>query len=134
MHRFSNHRMSPIFAALFATLALSVLAPAAALAEVSNPFGGANPSQQEEAEKAKAEQTKASTSTSKGLPSDVVIGGLAVAGLLLAGIAYMIVRDARGLAPVGDGPTGGPSSHAAARLRKRRAKAKQARRQRKRNR
>jgi hypothetical protein len=54
--------------------------------------------------------------------------------LLLGGIAYLIVRDARNVAPVGDGLVGGTRQDRASRQRKRRAKAKAARQQRKRNR
>ncbi len=55
--------------------------------------------------------------------------------VLLGGIAFFIVRDARSVAPVVDGLAGaGSAQERAARLRKRRAKAKAARRQRKRNR
>jgi hypothetical protein len=56
--------------------------------------------------------------------------------VLLIGIAFVIVRDARRVASVGDGnlASGGAARDSAARLRQRRAKAKAARRQRKRNR
>jgi hypothetical protein len=64
----------------------------------------------------------------------VLVFALIAAVALLAGIAYLIVRDARSVAPVGDGLGGGSASNSAARMRKRRAKAKAARRQRKRNR
>jgi hypothetical protein len=58
-----------------------------------------------------------------------------VGAVLLGGIAFFIVRDARSVAPVGDAlAAGGSAQDRAARLRKRRAKAKAARRQRKRNR
>jgi hypothetical protein len=56
--------------------------------------------------------------------------------LLLIGIAFVIVRDARKVAPAGDPQlsAGVASSNWAAKQRKRRAKAKAARQQRKRNR
>jgi hypothetical protein len=59
-----------------------------------------------------------------------------VAVVLLLGIGFVVMRDARKVAPVGDGPVGEsrPSRDPAARLRKRRAQAKAARAQRKRNR
>jgi hypothetical protein len=57
-----------------------------------------------------------------------------IGGILLAGIAYFIVRDARSVAPVGEGGVAGrPAADAAATMRKRRAKAKAGRQQRKRN-
>ena len=60
----------------------------------------------------------------------------AAAALLLAGIAFVIVRDARRFAPANDADViEARSAHdTAVRLRKRRAKAKAARQQRKRNR
>jgi hypothetical protein len=54
--------------------------------------------------------------------------------LLLGGIAFLIVRDARNVAPVGDGLVGATTQERAAQRRKRKAKAKAARQQRKRNR
>jgi hypothetical protein len=78
-----------------------------------------------------ATTSTASTSNSKGT---ILIAG-AAALLLLCGIAFLIVRDARSVAPAGDGLLGkGGSGHdTAAMMRKRRAKAKAARRQRKQN-
>jgi beta-lactamase regulating signal transducer with metallopeptidase domain len=66
----------------------------------------------------------------------VIILALVAAVLLLVGIAFVIARDARKVAPAGDPElTAGLASRDwAARQRKRRAKAKAARRQRKRNR
>jgi hypothetical protein len=76
----------------------------------------------------------AATSSSSNTGTLMILA-LVSAAALLCGIAYMILRDARTVAPVGDGPVGGGSAgSSAARLRKRRAKAKAARRQRKRNR
>jgi hypothetical protein len=75
-----------------------------------------------------------STSTSKSIT--VVILGIGAAIVVLAGIAFVIVRDARRMAPAGESQlaTGGSARDQAARMRQRRAKAKAARRQRKRNR
>jgi hypothetical protein len=74
-----------------------------------------------------------SASNSKG----TILLAIGAAMLLLGGIAFMIVRDARNVAPAGDGLLdGGGSSKqrdTAAVMRKRRAKAKAARRQRKQN-
>lgn len=63
--------------------------------------------------------------------------GLISAGALIAGIAFLILRDAHRVAPVPDGQAtaeGRPARDVATMMRKRRAKAKAARRQRKRNR
>ncbi len=82
-------------------------------------------------------ESTASTATSNSNTSSVLVLGLAAAGALIAGIAFMILRDARRVAPVPDGQVTGagrPARDAAATMRKRRAKAKAARRQRKRNR
>jgi hypothetical protein len=90
------------------------------------------------AEEAEEEPTTqaVSTSTSSGsISSSVLVPIFVVGGALLAGIAFLIVRDARNVAPAGDGLGGaGSSQDRAAAMRKRRAKAKAARRQRKRNR
>ncbi len=79
--------------------------------------------------------TPSSASTSGGVSTGVLLPIFIVGAVLLGGIAYFIVRDARGVAPVVDGfGNAGSAQERAARLRKRRAKAKAARRQRKRNR
>jgi hypothetical protein len=77
-----------------------------------------------------------SSSTSSGTSTGtVLLLGVGAAVLLIGGIAFAIMRDARTVAPVGDGPvTGRPARDPAVSMRKRRAKAKAARRQRKRNR
>lgn len=79
--------------------------------------------------------TAAGSTSSTGASTSTVllIGGL-VAVALLAAIAFFIYRDARSVAPAGEGSLGGSSRTSATRMRKRRAKAKAARRQRKRNR
>lgn len=78
--------------------------------------------------------TAATTETTSNTGSVLWIAGGA-ALLLLGGIAFLIMRDARSVAPAGDGLLGkGGSGHdTAAMMRKRRAKAKAARRQRKQN-
>jgi hypothetical protein len=83
--------------------------------------------------------TTSTTSTSSGEPTNshtVILLVLAAAVLLLSGIAFVIVRDARRVAPATEREMiqGSSASETAARLRKRRAKAKAARKQRKRNR
>jgi uncharacterized protein HemX len=82
-------------------------------------------------------EPKASTTTSNSKSTGLLLLGLIAAGALIAGIAFMILRDARRVAPVPDGQLtaqGRPARDMAAMMRKRRAKAKAARRQRKRNR
>jgi hypothetical protein len=85
-----------------------------------------------------ATQTTATTTTSESNSnsSKVVVLALVAAVALLIGIAFVIVRDARRVAPVADGQLaeGGPARDVGAKMRRRRAQAKAARRQRKRNR
>lgn len=96
-----------------------------------------NLAQKAEAEAAEEPATKTTTSTStesSGISTSVLVPIFIAGALLLGGIAYMIIRDARSVAPVGDGLVGGTTQDKAAQYRKRRAKAKAARKQRKRNR
>lgn len=84
-----------------------------------------------------AEGESPGSSTSSSGTGTVLLLSLIAAGVLLAGIAFVIVRDAHRVAPVPEGQLGvsGRSARdAAVQMRKRRAKAKAARRQRKRNR
>jgi hypothetical protein len=69
-----------------------------------------------------------------GVSTSTLLPIFIVGAILLGGIAFFIVRDARSVAPVADTLGGGSAQERAARMRKRRAKAKAARRQRKRNR
>jgi hypothetical protein len=80
-------------------------------------------------------ETTASTEPTSNSKKTIIIA-LVAAVVLLAGIAYVIVRDAKRVAPAGDPQlVEARSAHdQAAQLRKRRAKAKAARRQRKRTR
>ncbi len=79
--------------------------------------------------------TTETSTTSSSNSSKVILLALVAAVALLVGIAFVIVRDARRVAPVEDGAlTGGSARDTAAQMRKRRAKAKAARRQRKRTR
>lgn len=94
------------------------------------------PAQGESAQSEEVEETSGSVaaSTSSGSSSTIILV-LIAAGVVLAGIAFVIVRDARKSAPVADGPgVDGASPARAAELRRRRAKAKAARRQRARQR
>jgi uncharacterized protein HemX len=117
-----------------------VAAPAAMSASIEggNSFSELSQKAQQETTPTQTTATTATTETetSSGTGSTTLIVGIAIAVALIAGIAFVIVRDARRVAPAGDAQlTEARSSRdAAARLRRRRAKAKAARRQRKRNR
>ena len=124
--------MLPRIAALL--IVLSLAAPAAALAQ-SSPFTPQPPA----AGDTQTQTTPVTISNSQAADNGGISGAgkaaiIAVGALLLAGIAWLIVRDARGRAPVVEteaGPKGtmSPQRHARAR-----AKAKRAKQQRKRNR
>lgn len=128
---------------LFA-LALSAALPGAALAELSSGhiIENANKQSEEEAAKQSATSTTAEKEkereSSQSLPGGLVLLGVGAAVILLGGIAFVVVRDARSHAPIPEGGPGavGSSSrvHSESHLRRRRAKAKAARQQRKRNR
>jgi hypothetical protein len=84
----------------------------------------------------KTTTTASTTSTQSGTSRDVILLASGAAVLLLSGIGFVIVRDARRVAPASDLEAIERSSarDSAARLRNRRSKAKAARQQRKRNR
>jgi hypothetical protein len=111
---------------------------AAAAAELSGGEGlveRANKAEQEETSSTATttgatHETESSSSSGSGT---VLILSLVAGGLLLGGIAFVIVRDARTAAPVVEGATSG-SRNSQTRMRKRRAKARAAKQQRKRNR
>jgi hypothetical protein len=92
--------------------------------------------QQETTPTTTATETNGTTTASTSNSKKTVLIIIAVAVLLLVAIAYVIVRDARRMAPAGDPQVAeARSAHdSAATLRKRRAKGKAARQQRKRNR
>ena len=77
--------------------------------------------------------TESSSSSNSGT---LIVVATGVAIVLLLGIGYVILRDARKVAPAGEGQLAEVSGtrRPASRLHKRRAQAKAARRQRKRNR
>jgi hypothetical protein len=85
-----------------------------------------------------ATKTVTAAETSTGTSKTVILLALVAAVILLSGIAFVIVRDARRVAPATEADlveVEERSAHdAAVRLRKRRAKAKAARKQRKRTR
>jgi len=80
--------------------------------------------------------TASTESTSSSNSGTLIVLATGVAIVLLVGIGYLIFRDARKVAPAGDGQLAEVSGarRPATRLHKRRAQAKAARRQRKRNR
>jgi uncharacterized protein HemX len=119
-------------------LAGGAAAPSAMSASIEggNAFNELSQKAQQETPPAQTTASTATTETSSGSGSTTLILGVAVAVALVAGIAFVIVRDARRVAPAGDAQLTEARStrDAAARVRRRRAKAKAARRQRKRNR
>lgn len=129
-------------AALAFALAAFALAPAPlALAAASFESGGAlgnlteGASEEQTTTPAKAANTGSSEETTHNSSSTVAIV-IAIGAVLLAGVAFVIIRDARRWAPAGDAELveAGGSRHSPAALQRRRAKAKAARKQRKRNR
>jgi beta-lactamase regulating signal transducer with metallopeptidase domain len=115
-----------------------VAAPTAMSAPIEggNAFSELSEKAQQETTPTQTTASTASTETSSGSDSTTLILGVIIAVALVGAIAFVIIRDARRVAPAGDAQlTEATSSRdAAARLRRRRAKAKAARRQRKRNR
>ncbi|HWX45556.1 MAG TPA: hypothetical protein VNY52_09570 [Solirubrobacteraceae bacterium] len=83
---------------------------------------------------AATKKTAATTTETSSKTSTPMILALVAAGLLLGGVAFVIVRDARSVAPVVEGAMTGGTRNPEARLRKRRARAKAAKQQRRRNR
>jgi hypothetical protein len=121
-----------------AALALALGAPATTFAALggSSAFSELTEGQtQTETTPTQTTATSATTETTNSSSSGVLVIAGGAALLLLGGIAFLIMRDARRVAPAGDGLLGkGGSGHdTAAMMRKRRAKAKAARRQRKQN-
>ena len=114
-----------------------ILCAGPGLARAQNPFAPL-PSQPSSTTTAAPATTASPTTAGSGL-SGVEQGGLIGAGILLiAGIAFLIRRDARAKAPVTSRPSAsgqrGTAQPRAKRVEQSRAKAKAARRQRKRNR
>lgn len=75
-----------------------------------------------------------STQESSSASGTTMLAAVIAGVLVLGGIAFVIVRDARSVAPVVDGMAAGGTRNPEGRLRKRRAQAKAARIQRKRHR
>ncbi len=138
--RYARRVSSRVFVplCLCAILAVAFVAPATSLAALG---GGSAFSELTEGQTQSETTPTETTTTSASAESTssnsggvlVIAGGAAL--LLLGGIAFLIMRDARSVAPAGDGllGKGGSSRDTAAMMRKRRAKAKAARRQRKQN-
>jgi hypothetical protein len=110
-------------------------APALSAAGESGAFNELSEAAQQQQTQTQTTATTGSTGSTTNSKKTVFIG-LGAAAVLLLGIAFVIVRDARRVAPAGEGQLSesGSTRDSAAALRKRRAKAKAARRQRKRNR
>ncbi|HEY5044506.1 MAG TPA: hypothetical protein VII53_01465 [Solirubrobacteraceae bacterium] len=129
----SSRRLASL--CLCAILALAAAMPATTFAALggSSAFSELTEGQTETTPTQTTATTASMETTSNSRNLIVLASGAAV--LLLAGIAFLIVRDARSVAPAGDGLLGkGGSGHdTATMMRKRRAKAKAARRQRKQN-
>jgi hypothetical protein len=130
--------------ALCGALFLALVPASAAAAAASGAGGsaynelvGGGAQEQTPTTPAKTSTTPTSATTTSGSNSKTAIFlAFGAAAVLLVGIGFVVMRDARKVAPVGDGPvsSGRPGRDPAARLRKRRAQAKAARTQRKRNR
>jgi hypothetical protein len=122
-------------AAISLAAASPAVAPAANL-EGQTPFSQLTEGGSESSE-TPTSTTSRQPSTSKSTSSAVLLLSLIAAGALLAGIAFVILRDARRVAPVPEGQigvSGRPARDTATQMRRRRAKAKAARQQRRRNR
>jgi hypothetical protein len=124
-----------------AALALTGAAAPVAMAETATAGGGNAFSEltkggQETTPTTTTATTASTESTSSSNSSKVVLLALVAAVALLVAIAFVIVRDARRVAPADDGQltSGSSARDTAAQMRKRRAKAKAARQQRKRTR
>ncbi len=140
MRRSRPHRTSPILAWVCAAAAIGAALSLPSAAVAAEGAGGSSFQQELVAPPQETTTTAANTtasgqeSSSSGTSSTLTIVAIGAGGLLLAGIAFVIVRDARSVAPVVESATSGGSRNPQARLRKRRAKAKIARQHRKKNR
>ena len=131
----SSRRLASL--SVCAILALALAAPATTLAALGGSSAFSELTEGQTQTETTATQTTATGTTAESTSnsSGVLLIAGAAALLLLGGIAFLIMRDARSVAPAGDGLLGkGGSGHdTAAMMRKRRAKAKAARKQRKQN-
>jgi multidrug efflux pump subunit AcrB len=138
--RYARHVSSRALAPLCicAILALaSVITPATSAAALggSSAFSELTEGQTQTETTPTETTTTSSTAQTTSNSSSVLVLVLGAAVLLLVGIAFLIVRDARSVAPATEREMirGSSASDTAVMLRKRRAKAKAARRQRKQN-
>lgn len=126
--------LSPRRAAL-ALVVGALAAPASVHAQSANPLQGLPPAPPPTTATTPVVSTGSSSRSRgggvSGTAEGAIIGGALV---LLLGIGYLIVRDARSAAPVPERAPGDTRTGAAERRRRERARAKAARRQRKRNR
>ena len=133
----SSRRLASLSVCAILALALALAAPATTLAALGGSSAFSELTEGQTQTETTATQTTATGTTAESTSnsSGVLLIAGAAALLLLGGIAFLIMRDARSVAPAGDGLLGkGGSGHdTAAMMRKRRAKAKAARRQRKQN-
>jgi hypothetical protein len=122
--------------ALGAGAATSALAAGAAGGNSFNELTGSPPETQTTPAKTTSKTTRGTSESNSSNSQTTVLVALGAALVLLVGIALVIMRDARRVAPAGEGDLleARSGSDPAAQLRKRRAKAKAARQQRKRNR
>ena len=131
----SSRRLASL--SVCAILALALAAPATTLAALggSSAFSELTEGQTQTETAATPTTATGTTAESTSNSSGVLLIAGAAALLLLGGIAFLIMRDARSVAPAGDGLLGkGGSGHdTAAMMRTRRAKAKAARKQRTQN-
>ncbi len=133
----AHHRAASLCVCAVLALALTGASLPAATSAASLSGGGAL-TELTEGGQATSTQATATTATTESTTNSksVIILALVAAFALLIGIAFVIVRDARRVAPVTDSQLseGGSARDSAARFQRRRAKAKAARRQRKRTR
>jgi hypothetical protein len=131
-------RTSACVLSLAALLTLAVTPTPAALAAGLGAGGALSELTEGSSEETTTATTAATSTTSSesGNSKSVILPAIIIGLLLLMGIAFVIVRDARNVAPAAEGELveGSTARHSEAALRKRRAKAKAARRQRRRNR
>jgi hypothetical protein len=133
----ARHRLASLCVCAFLALSFAAASVPAPTSAASLSGGGALTELTEggQTTTTQAATTTASTESTTNSKS-VIILALVAAFALLIGIAFVIVRDARRVAPVTDSQLseGGSARDSAARFQRRRAKAKAARRQRKRTR
>jgi hypothetical protein len=121
---------------LLVTGTLTVPSAGAASVEGGNAFNELSRKAQEPTTPTTTTTATTGTTAEAKNSNSVIFIGLGAAVALLVGIGFVIVRDARRVAPAGaeDTVEGGSGRDMAARHRRRRAKAKAARAQRKKNR